>query len=108
MIELQHMETVDDFDDVPDFANEAEEADYWATHELGTNILKRMEPLPGEDTLSTANARTKPVVVRVDEDTLQRITTLAAQRHIRYQTLLEEFVVERLHEEEEREGSPAS
>jgi len=108
MIDSQHMEIVDDVEDVPDFANEAEEARYWATHELGDNILDHMEAMPEEGILSTADTRTRPVVVRLDEDTLQRLNTLAARRHIGYQTLLEEFVAERLSEEEKREGLRAS
>ncbi len=108
MIESQRLEIVDNFDNVPDFATEAEEAHYWATHELGDNILDRMEAMPEEGILSTADTRTRPVVVRLDEDTLQRINMLAARRQIGYQTLLEEFVAERLSEEEKREGLRAS
>jgi len=108
MIESQHMEIVDDFEHVPDFASEAEEAHYWATHELGDNVLNHMEAMPAEDVLSTADARTRPVVVRLDEDTLRRATTLAARRHVDYQTLLAGFVTERLSEEEKREDSRAS
>ncbi len=36
---------VEDFDDVPDFASEAEEAEYWATHELAGAALEQMRPL---------------------------------------------------------------
>jgi hypothetical protein len=42
--------------------------------------------------------------VRFDDSTLQRIKALAARRHKGYQTLLKEFVIERLYEEEKREG----
>ena len=48
--------------------------------------------------------RTKPVAVRFDEFTLDRLRALAARRNTGYQTLLKEFVVERLYEEEKREG----
>jgi predicted DNA binding CopG/RHH family protein len=48
--------------------------------------------------------RTKPVAVRFDEFTLDRLRVLAARRNTGYQTLLKEFVVERLYEEEKREG----
>jgi hypothetical protein len=51
-----------------------------------------------------ARGRTKPVAVRFDEFTLERLRTLAARRNTGYQTLLKEFVVERLYEEEKREG----
>ncbi len=48
--------------------------------------------------------RTTPIAVRFDQFTLKRLRTLAAARNIGYQTLLKEFVVERLYEEEKREG----
>jgi hypothetical protein len=48
--------------------------------------------------------RTTPVAVRFDRFTLRRLKTLAAARNTGYQTLLKEFVVERLYEEEKREG----
>lgn len=49
-------------------------------------------------------SRTKPIAVRFDEFTLKRLRELAQRRNTGYQTLLKEFVVERLYEEEKREG----
>ena len=48
--------------------------------------------------------RTTPIAVRFDEFTLKRLRALAGRRNTGYQTLLKEFVVERLYEEEKREG----
>lgn len=48
--------------------------------------------------------RTTPVAIRFDRFTLTRLKALAALRNTGYQTLLKEFVVERLYEEEKREG----
>jgi hypothetical protein len=48
--------------------------------------------------------RTTPIAVRFDEFTIKRLKDLAARRNTGYQTLLKEFVVERLYEEERREG----
>jgi hypothetical protein len=42
--------------------------------------------------------------VRFDQGTLFRLKALARKRHKGYQTLLKEFVMERLYEEEKREG----
>ncbi len=47
--------------------------------------------------------RTTPIAVRFDEYTIKRLKDLAARRNTGYQTLLKEFVVERLYEEEKRE-----
>jgi predicted DNA binding CopG/RHH family protein len=51
-----------------------------------------------------AKHRTKPIAVRFDEFTLERLRSLAAKRNTGYQTLLKEFVIERLYEEEKRDG----
>jgi hypothetical protein len=48
--------------------------------------------------------RTTPVAIRFDKFTLKRLKALAALRNTGYQTLLKEFVVERLYEEEKRVG----
>jgi predicted DNA binding CopG/RHH family protein len=50
-----------------------------------------------------ARGRTTPIAVRFDEFTIKRLKDLAARRNTGYQTLLKEFVVERLYEEEKRE-----
>lgn len=39
------MKVLESWDDLPDFENEAEEAEFWATHELGPEILDAMGPL---------------------------------------------------------------
>jgi hypothetical protein len=44
------------------------------------------------------------VAIRFDETTLARARELAERRNTGYQTLLKEFVIERLYEEEKREG----
>ncbi len=48
--------------------------------------------------------RTTPVAIRFDQFTLGRLKTLAALHNKGFQTLLREFVVERLYEEEKRAG----
>ena len=48
--------------------------------------------------------RTTPVAIRLDRFTLRRLKALAALRNTGYQTLLKQFVVERLYEEERRAG----
>ena len=48
--------------------------------------------------------RTKPIAIRLDQFTVKRLKALAALHNTGYQTLLKEFVVERLYEEERRAG----
>jgi hypothetical protein len=98
-------------EDIPTFRDERAEADFWATHDLAGALLEEMQPVPpeGDDDLPPARStstysRTRPISVRLDEDFLKRIKALAARKHKGYQSLLKEFLVERLYEEEKREG----
>jgi hypothetical protein len=49
---------VTSLDDVPDFGSEAEEAEYWDTHELGGEALEKMGPL--DDILGPPDQRPSP------------------------------------------------
>jgi hypothetical protein len=101
LIEIHRLE------DVPEFASEADEREFWDTHSFSEELLEQLrEPEP--DWLPPPRPRTKPVAVRFDADTLARLKVVARKKHKGYQTLLKEFVMERLYEEEKREGLIAS
>jgi hypothetical protein len=51
---------------------------------------------------AASQGRTTPIAIRFDQFTLERLKALAALRNVGYQTLLKQFVVERLYEEEKR------
>lgn len=93
--------TLHDLDHIPVFGSEAEEAAYWDDHDLGEDVLERMEPLP-EDVLPPARPRAMAITLRLDAETLHRLRSLAARRHVGYRTLIERFITERLAEEERR------
>jgi hypothetical protein len=97
------IKTVSRLDDIPKFKSEREESDFWASHELSDDLWNKAEPVP-EGILPPTRPRTRPVAIRFDESTLGRLKRLSAHLHKGYQSLLKEFVVERLYEEEKREG----
>ncbi len=97
------LKEIQSLEEIPDFTSEAEEAEFWATHSLGERLLDQMEPVP-EDELPPSRPPTKPIAIRFDEDVLRRLKSLAKVKHKGYQTMLKEFVIERLYEEEKREG----
>lgn len=89
--------------EVPLGMGEKEAREFWDTHEITEEYLEKAGSTP-EDALPPSRPRTKPVAVRFDEDVLARLKTLAESKGKGYQTMLKEFVVERLYEEEKREG----
>ena len=98
-----HLIVIHHLDEIPTFASEAEEHAYWATHELAPDLWDRAEPLEPNE-LPAPRSVTRPVAIRFDQHTLTRIKRLAHHRKKAYQTLLKEFVTERLYEEERRDG----
>jgi predicted DNA binding CopG/RHH family protein len=100
---IQPMMTVKSLNEIPHFNSEQEEAAYWQTHALSQVLWDTLQPASEED-LPPPRPRTRSVAVRFDDSTLQRMKVLARHRHKGYQTLLKEFVMERLYEEEKREG----
>ena len=80
----------------------------------GTNILKREQLLEqftpvaieGDETLPPARQTEASnfISVHIDRDVLKRLQKVAQKKQIDYQELLKGFVLERLYEEEKREG----
>ncbi len=84
----------DTFD--PTFGIRMDPDEFFAQERRREQIIKMQDVVrPG---------RTTPIAVRFDQFTLRRLKTLAALHNKGYQTLLKEFVVERLYEEEKRAG----
>ena len=94
---------VDSLDEVPDLASDEEAAIFWETHTFGPEWFDNVPELEDSD-LPPTRPRTRPVSIRFDQDTIARLQAVAAKKHKGYQTLLKEFVAERLYEEEKREG----
>jgi uncharacterized protein (DUF4415 family) len=98
--------TITSFDEIPEFVDESEMAAFWDTHGMSEALLEEaIIPVANEpEWLPPVRPRTMPVAIRFDRDVVQRLKAIAKKKHKGYQTLLKEFVSERLYEEEKREG----
>jgi uncharacterized protein (DUF4415 family) len=95
------LEVIERPEDIPTFASEAEEREFWQTHTFGAGLLERMRPAREVDPrLPPPRQPSSSVTIRLNADTLHRLRGLAAARGMGYQTLLKQFVLERLREEE--------
>jgi len=99
----QSLPEVTRLEDIPAFANDEDAATFWDTHAPSKGFLEDA-PEVAECYLPPTRPRTTPVAIRFDADTLARLKAIAKKKHKGYQTLLKEFVAERLYEEEQREG----
>ena len=94
---------VERIEDIPAFTSEDEEHAFWETHELSDALWDSAEPF-AVDELPPPRTPATSVVIRLDLRTLERLEALAYQQQRDYHALLEEFVTERLSEEEKRVG----
>ena len=103
------LKTIKSWDEVPEFKSEREEHEFWGSHSLSEKMLENFHP-PAEGELPPPRPRTKPrprknpVSVRMENDLVNRLKALAAIKGVGYQTLLRQFVADRVYEEEKREG----
>ncbi len=92
---------INSLDEIPEFATESEEADYWGTHTFSDELLDTMnteiDDLPPPGTQFGLSLGFSP-------DVAERLRALATAKGIDYVTMTRSFVLERLSEEERREG----
>lgn len=80
-----------------------ETAEFWDTHELTEDYLVENETV-GDEGLPAKRTSTKTISLRMDVDTIERLQQVARKKQKGYQTLLKQFVIERLYEEEKKLG----
>ena len=106
MSDEKEMVPLKDPTEVPENMSEEAAREFWDAHEVTEEYMKKAGP-PPEGVLPPATRRpraTRLIDVRFDDDVIRRLKAVASKKHKGYQTLLKEFVVERLYEEEKREG----
>src|SRR5215216_4618138 len=87
--------------DIPAGLSDEERMAFLEEHGVSEYFLQNVKEASEEE---RPRPRTKPVNIRFDDFTLRRLKGLADSRNVGYQTLLKEFVTERLYEEERRQG----
>ena len=87
-----NMSVVNDWESVPPFANLAEEAQYWEGHQIALRLMQTS--LVGTDSNESTT-----ITLRMDPRMLSRLKRLARQRYLNYQSMLKQWVAERLEKE---------
>jgi len=80
---------------IPQFKNEDEEAEFWATHDFTDyyDVSKRVHA-----DFSHLKPSTQSITVRLPKPMIQLLKTLANEQDIPYQSLLKTFLDEKLKE----------
>ncbi|MEI8038690.1 MAG: CopG family antitoxin [Verrucomicrobiota bacterium] len=86
------MLTIPRWSDIPDFADEAEEARYWEEHELDARLMVT--------SVHQADSReSTTITLRFDPRMLSRIKRIARSRFLNYQSMMKQWLAERLEDE---------
>jgi hypothetical protein len=86
------MNIISRWSDIPEFADEAAEAQYWDTHELDGRLMAT--------SVHEADSReSTTITLRFDPRMLSRIKRIARSRFLNYQSMMKQWLAERLEEE---------
>lgn len=98
----REMKPINNLKDIPADLSDEEQIKFLETHGVTEEFLEKAEEASEDE---RPRPRTRPINVRFDDFTLNRLKEMAGRRNVGYQTLLKTFVLERLYEEEKREGA---
>jgi len=86
------MNSIARWSDIPEFPDEASEAQFWATHELDARLMTT--------SVHEADAReSTTITLRFDPRMLSRIKRIARSRFLNYQSMMKQWLAERLEDE---------
>ena len=87
------MKTLPSWNDVPaSFASEAEEAAFWKNHQVDPHSMD--QALMGTDQTESTT-----ITIRFDPRMLARLKRLARSRYLNYQSMMKQWLAERLEKE---------
>ena len=86
------MKVLQNWKDLPDFEDEKEEADFWANHMIEPHLMNASihKPTVRESTTIT---------LRFDPQMLSRIKRIARSRYLNYQSMMKQWLSERVEKE---------
>jgi len=89
------MKTISNWKDIPGFDDEESEAVYWEEHELDSKLMA--------SSVHESDAReSTTITLRFDPRMLSRIKRIARSRYLNYQSMLKQWLAERLEDEAAR------
>ena len=95
------MKKVSNWKDIPEFEDEGDESDYWADHELEQRLMNSSLHRPDSRESTT-------ITLRFDPRMLARIKRVARSRYLNYQSMMKQWISERLESEVAQQSANAS
>lgn len=87
-----YVKIIDRWNQIPEFEEDSEEAEFWATHSLDPRLMN--SAIQRQSVRESAT-----ITLRFDPQMLSRIKRLARQRYLNYQSMIKQWLSERLEEE---------
>ena len=87
------IKSISSWSEIPDFPTEGEEAGFWMEHELSPALMKASEHVPDSRESTT-------ITLRFDPRMLSRIKRIARERFLNYQSMMKQWLAERLEDEQ--------
>ncbi|MFT5882378.1 MAG: putative DNA binding CopG/RHH family protein [Crocinitomicaceae bacterium] len=89
------MNTIYKWSEIPEFQDDLEESAYWETHELDAKLM--IGSVHERDAKESTT-----ITLRFDPRMLSRIKRMARSRYLNYQSMMKQWLSERLEEEARR------
>ena len=86
------MNVINDFEKVPVFGSLEEEAQFWEQNQVSQRLMQL-------SLVRTDSNESTTITLRIDPRMLSRLKRLARQRYLNYQSMLKQWVAERLEKE---------
>ena len=86
------MELITDWENIPEFTCEHDEAKYWLTHRLDAKLME-------QSTAGADQSESTTISLRIDPRMLARVKRLARSRYLNYQSMIKQWLSERLEQE---------
>ena len=88
-----NLQTIQSWDDVPLFDSEQAEADFWAENQVDARLMEISA------TASSEQSESVTITLRMDPRMLSRIKRLARFRFLKYQSMIKQWLSERMEKE---------
>ena len=86
------MNTVFAWADIPAFEDESQEATFWGDHQVDVRLMN-------QSLLKTDTRESTTITLRFDPRMLARIKRIARSRYLNYQSMIKQWLSERLEKE---------
>lgn len=86
------MKTINSWDEIPDFEDEEQEYKFWSESQLAPRLMQ-------SSLLSPDSRESTTITLRFDPRMLSRIKRIARSRFLNYQSMIKQWLAERLEEE---------